>query len=82
MIVNNEFESVGMEVVVAQVEELPWNVPLKIDKLTKTLNQNFRNLTWTLDIPNTTLNQHCKMSECVTQLNTYVTKIYPSFKRL
>jgi len=64
MVVNNEFESVGKEAVVAQVEELPWNLPLK-----KALNQDFRTLTWTLDIPNTTLSHHCQMSECVTQLD-------------
>jgi len=70
MVVNNEFESVGKEAVVAQVEELPWNLPLKVDELTKNLYQDLRTLTRTLDIPNTTLNHQCQMLECVTQLNT------------
>jgi hypothetical protein len=69
MVVNNEFGSFGKEAVVAQVEELHWKLPLKMDELTKNLNQDFLTLTWTLDIPNTTLNQHCQMPECVTQLN-------------
>jgi hypothetical protein len=43
--VNNEFESVGKEAVAAQVEKLPSNLPLKIDKLKKAFNQDFRTLT-------------------------------------
>jgi hypothetical protein len=44
MIVSNEFERVGNEAVVAQVEELSCNLALKIDKPTKPLNQVFRTL--------------------------------------